>query len=71
MSGEGEPGLLLQDLPGSHSLSLAVETMHCNGDMSMRPDHPEQDKEAPHRPSAGVSLHRHRAGAAGMTGWHL
>lgn len=37
MSGEGEPGLLLQDLPGSHSLPLAVETMHCNGDISMRP----------------------------------
>lgn len=46
MSGEGEPGLLLQDLSGSHSLPLAVETMPCNGDMSMRPGHPEQDKEA-------------------------
>lgn len=71
MSGEGEPGLLLQDLSGSHSLPLAVETMPCNGDMSMRPDHPEQDKEAPYRASAGVALHWHWAGAAGMTGWHL
>lgn len=46
MSGDGEPGLLLQDLSGSHSLPLAVETMPCNADMSMRPDRPERDNEA-------------------------
>lgn len=68
MSGDGEPGLLLQDLSGTHSLPLAVETMPCNADMSMRPDRPERDNEAPYRPSAGVSLHWHWAGAAGMTG---
>lgn len=38
MSGEVELRLLLQDLPGPHSLPLPGETMHPNGDRNMRPD---------------------------------